>query len=107
MGVGLATSYGVSELMGKAGHRADPYSTAFVSSASGDVASRYAAIGAQSLGRVALQKFGVELEASEVATETIAKQFAMASLRGTAEGGVAGLAPEAVKGDDGLLAATF
>ena len=101
----MATSYGVSELMGKAG--ADPYSTAFVSSASGDVASRYAAIGAQSLGRVALQKFGVELEASEVATETIAKQFAMASLRGTAEGGVAGLAPEAVKGDDGLLAATF
>ena len=87
-GVGLAAGYGVATLMGKAG--ADPYSTAFVSSATGDVAGRWAAIGAQSLGKVALQRFGVA--AGEEVTESIARQLAISGLRGTAEGGLAGLA---------------
>ena len=87
-GVGLAAGYGVAALMGNAG--ADPYSTAFVSSATGDVAGRWAAIGAQSLGKVALQRFGVA--AGEEVTESIARQLAISGLRGTAEGGLAGLA---------------
>mgnify|MGYP000164785477 CR=1 FL=1 len=87
-GVGLAAGYGVATLMGDAG--ADPYSTAFVSSATGDVAGRWAAIGAQSLGKVALQRFGVA--AGEEVTESIARQLAISGLRGTAEGGLAGLA---------------
>ena len=74
--------------MGDAG--ADPYSTAFVSSATGDIAGRWSAIGAQSLGKVALQRFGIA--AGEEATETIARQLAISGLRGTAEGGLAGLA---------------
>jgi hypothetical protein len=87
-GVGLLAGYGVANLMGKAG--ADPYSTAFVSSASGDVASRWAAIGAQSMTRVAAQRLGIA--AGEEVTENIAKTLAISGLRGTAEGGLAGLA---------------
>tara|TARA_E500000305_G_scaffold40631_1_gene31188 strand:+ start:12231 stop:16139 length:3909 start_codon:yes stop_codon:yes gene_type:complete len=87
-GIGLAAGYGIATLMGDAG--ADPYSTAFVSSATGDIAGRWSAIGAQSLGKVALQRFGIA--AGEEATETIARQLAISGLRGTAEGGLAGLA---------------
>lgn len=88
VGVGLAASYGVGYLMGKAG--ADPYSTAFVSGATGDVAGRYAAFASEALGKVALQKFGIA--ASEAASESIVRQLAISGLRGTAEGGIAGLA---------------
>jgi hypothetical protein len=88
LSVGLGVSYGVGYLMGKAG--ADPYSTAFVSGASGDVAGRYAAYAGQALGKVALQKFGIA--ASESVSESIVRQLAISGLRGTAEGGIAGLA---------------
>ena len=87
-GIGLGVGYGVGYLMGQGG--ADPYSTAFVSSATGDVAGRFSAIAAQSLGKVALQRFGIAT--GEAVTENIAKQLAISGLRGTAEGGLAGLA---------------
>ena len=88
VGIGLSIGYGVGSLMNN--YHADPYATAFVSSAAGDVGSRYAAIAGQSLTRIAAQKMGVEVGTQ--VTESIGEQLALSGLRGTAEGGILGIA---------------
>jgi len=92
MGGGYAIGYGVSKLMG--GAHVDPYTTAFVSSASADVGARFLAIGGRSLGQYAARKAGMTIatDTAEQVGERVASRALSAGLKGAGKSGLIGLA---------------